>query len=49
MLILGMAFPNMIGLYFLCGNVKRHLKEYQQDLKSGDFTKSSKRGKHAGD
>ena len=25
MMILGMAFPNMLGMYFLSGNVRRHL------------------------
>lgn len=39
MMILGMAFPNMLGMYFLSGNVKRHLNEYISDLKSGKYDK----------
>lgn len=35
MMILGMAFPNMLGMYFLSGNVRRHLNEYVSDLKAG--------------
>jgi AGCS family alanine or glycine:cation symporter len=37
LLILGMAFPNLIGLYILNGNVKRDLDEYMQKLKSGEL------------
>ena len=37
MMILGMAFPNMLGMYFLSGNVKRHLNEYISDLKAGKY------------
>jgi AGCS family alanine or glycine:cation symporter len=39
MMILGMAFPNMLGMYFLSGNVKRHLNEYISDLKAGKYDK----------
>lgn len=35
MLILGMAFPNMLGMYFLCGKVRAHLTKYQQELVDG--------------
>ncbi len=35
MLILGMAFPNMLGMYFLCWKVRRHLNEYWAELKAG--------------
>jgi AGCS family alanine or glycine:cation symporter len=37
MLILGMAFPNMLGMYFMCGKVKGQLRAYQADLKSGKY------------
>ena len=37
MMILGMAFPNMLGMYFLSGNVRRHLSQYVSDLKAGNF------------
>lgn len=40
MMILGMAFPNMLGMYFLSGNVKRHLNEYISDLKAGKYDKN---------
>ena len=40
MMILGMAFPNMLGMYFLSGNVKRHLNEYISDLKAGKYNKN---------
>ena len=39
MLILGMSFPNMLGMYFLSGKVRRALNEYWGDLKSGKFDK----------
>jgi len=35
MMILGMAFPNLIGLLILAPEVKRDLREYMRDLKSG--------------
>ncbi len=38
MLILGMAFPNMLGMYFLSGRVRRALREYWSDLNAGKFT-----------
>ena len=37
MMILGMAFPNMLGMYFLSGNVRRHLNQYISDLKAGNY------------
>lgn len=37
MLILGMAFPNMLGMYFLSGRVRRALNEYWDDVKAGKF------------
>ena len=39
MMILGMAFPNILGLYFLSGEVKADLKEYFRKLKSGEIKK----------
>lgn len=37
LMILGMAFPNMIGLYFLSGKVRKALDEYWQKYKAGEF------------
>jgi len=41
MLMLGMALPNLIGLYLLSGNVKKALKEYSEKLKSGELDRES--------
>jgi AGCS family alanine or glycine:cation symporter len=35
MMILGMAFPNIIGLMFLAPEVAQDLKQYQHKLRSG--------------
>lgn len=37
LMILGMAFPNILGLYFLAGGVKVDLDEYLNKLKNGEF------------
>jgi AGCS family alanine or glycine:cation symporter len=37
MMILGMAFPNLIGVMLLSGKVKADLDRYQQKLASGQF------------
>lgn len=37
-MILIMAFPNILGLYFLRGVVKKDLLEYEAKLKSGEMT-----------
>lgn len=39
MMILGMAFPNILGLYFLSNEVKDDLKDYFKRLKSGEIKK----------
>lgn len=39
MMILGMAFPNILGLYFLSSEVKDDLKDYFKRLKSGEIKK----------
>lgn len=39
MMILGMAFPNILGLYFLSSEVKNDLKDYFKRLKSGEIKK----------
>ncbi|RXR33111.1 amino acid carrier protein [Flavobacterium piscinae] len=39
MMILGMAFPNILGLYFLSSEVKEDLKDYFKRLKSGEIKK----------
>jgi len=35
MMILGMAFPNIVGLIIMSGEVKTDLKKYMSDLKNG--------------
>ena len=37
LMILGMAFPNILGLYFLSGRVKRELDEYWAKKKAGEL------------
>ncbi|MDH5234767.1 MAG: alanine:cation symporter family protein, partial [Gemmatimonadota bacterium] len=37
LMILGMAFPNMIGLYLLHGKVRTALDEYWRKFKAGEF------------
>jgi len=32
-----MAFPNILGLYFLAGSVRKDLDDYTRKLKAGDF------------
>jgi AGCS family alanine or glycine:cation symporter len=41
MLILGMALPNILGLYILSGDVKKELDIYLKKLKSGELDKES--------
>lgn len=40
LIILGMGFPNLIGVYLLCGKVKIALKDYGVLLKSGKIVKT---------
>ena len=42
-MILGMAFPNMLGMYFLSSNVRNQLNQYVQGLRSGEHVPASKR------
>lgn len=37
LMILGMAFPNVLGLYFLSGKVKKDLDDYWRKLNAGEF------------
>ena len=37
LMILGMAFPNILGLYFLAGGVRKDLISYLEKLKAGEF------------
>ncbi len=37
LMILGMAFPNVLGMYFLSGGVKKDLNAYMTKLKNGEF------------
>ena len=39
LMILGMALPNLIGVYFLHGKVRRALQEYWAKYKSGEMTR----------
>ncbi len=41
MLILGMALPNILGLYILSGDVKRELDAYLIKLKSGELDREA--------
>jgi len=46
-MILAMAFPNIIGLYIMSGEVRRDLKEYQRKLKAGELFQKQKQEKRA--
>ncbi|MEW6253903.1 MAG: alanine:cation symporter family protein, partial [Planctomycetota bacterium] len=37
LLVLAMAFPNLLGLYLLSGKVRAMLDEYQAKLKNGEL------------
>ncbi|MGH7446105.1 MAG: alanine/glycine:cation symporter family protein [Longimicrobiales bacterium] len=37
LMILGMAFPNLIGVYFLSGKLKRMLDDYWQGYRAGSY------------
>ena len=37
LMILGMAFPNILGLYFLAGDVKSDLDDYEAKLANGEM------------
>lgn len=39
MMILAMSFPNIIGLYFMSGEVRNDLREYMNKLKAGELYK----------
>ena len=41
-MIFAMAFPNILGIYFLLPVVKRELDEYWADYKSGKLKKYGK-------
>lgn len=44
MMIITMAFPNMLGMYILIGEVKKDLKMYNQKLVNGElYTRPSKK------
>jgi AGCS family alanine or glycine:cation symporter len=36
-MLLGMAFPNFLGLYLLQGKVRQALDEYMAKLRTGEF------------
>ena len=44
LLILSMAFPNLIALYLLQGKVAEALRDYLRRLKSGEFERDAGRG-----
>ena len=39
MMILAMAFPNILGLYMMSGEVRADLRDYLARVKSGDIKK----------
>ena len=41
-MILGMAFPNMLGMYFLSSNVRNQLNQYVEGLRSGEHAPTPK-------
>ncbi len=43
MMILAMAFPNIIGLYLMSGEVHQDVKEYMRKLKAGELYKTQKK------
>ncbi len=45
MMILAMAFPNIIGLYLMSGEVKEDLNEYWRKLKAGQLYKAQRLAK----
>ena len=45
MMILAMSFPNIIGLYFMIGEVSNDLKEYSHRLKAGELFKNPEKSK----
>ena len=45
MMILAMAFPNIIGLYIMSGEVKVDLDDYWRKLKSGQLYKAQRLAK----
>jgi len=46
-MIFAMAFPNMLGIYFLLPVVKRELNEYWSDYKEGRLQKFGKAANHS--
>ena len=40
MMILGMAFPNLVGVIMLSGMVRRDLDDYMRRLRSGEFVRT---------
>ncbi|HUF27055.1 MAG TPA: alanine/glycine:cation symporter family protein [Gemmatimonadaceae bacterium] len=43
LMILGMAFPNILGVVLLSGKVKRELDDYRRRLKSGEIKTAAER------
>jgi AGCS family alanine or glycine:cation symporter len=44
LLVLAMAFPNLLGLYLLSGKVRGMLTDYQDNLKSGELDREKQPG-----
>ncbi|PKO73238.1 MAG: alanine glycine permease, partial [Betaproteobacteria bacterium HGW-Betaproteobacteria-17] len=44
LLVLAMAFPNLIGLYLLSGKVRSMLTDYQDKLKRGELDREKQPG-----
>jgi amino acid carrier protein len=47
MMILGMAFPNLIGLIIMAPEVRRDLREYMRDLRTGLIRRTDRPNKSA--
>jgi len=47
LMILGMSFPNILGLYILHGEVKERLGAYMKRLKSGEMAEEAERAQAA--
>jgi AGCS family alanine or glycine:cation symporter len=44
LLVLAMAFPNLLGLYLLSGKVRAMLTDYEDKLKSGELDREIVKG-----
>jgi AGCS family alanine or glycine:cation symporter len=47
MMILGMAFPNLLGVFLLSGRLKADLDVYRRKLRAGEFPRYDRRTRRA--